>query len=362
MADIAALAEVSVATVSRALADHPAITPETKARVLAAAKAQGYALNSIPRKIRHAQFRRPRKAGSICIVMPVAHQLGSPLANAFELSLLGGIGAAMRDRGIDFQISAHAPFDDISLAKFMASHPYHGVIFLGQSQYHTALNKLADSPRPFVVWGVEAPGQRYCSVGSNNFEGGFSAAEHLLGLGRRQLVFIGQSAPITSAQTGLSQLAERRAGFSAAHTAMGVAPGKFVMRSRGPGRQAGSDAIEELLDQGHKFDGIVGSSDYIAIGAIEALVKRGCSVPGDVAVIGYDDSEVADFARPGLTSIRQDTILAGDLLVSKLLRLMDGHQVRSERLPTTIVIRESCGGATDQSVRIARKAKLMTMQ
>ncbi|MDE2441627.1 MAG: substrate-binding domain-containing protein, partial [Betaproteobacteria bacterium] len=76
---------------------------------------------------------------------------------------------------------------------------------------------------------------------------------------------------------------------------------------------------------------------------------RGYSVPGDVAVIGYDDSEIADFAQPGLTSIRQDTIQAGNLLVSKLLRLMDGHQVRSERLPTTIVIRESCGSAPGQS-------------
>lgn len=348
LVDIAAAAGVSVATVSRVLADHPAIPEKTKTRILAVAEAQGYSIDAGSKKPRKARLRRPKQAGSICVVMPVTLTAGSPLANTFELNLLGGIGAAMRDNRIDFSISAQAPFDDRSLIKFMAEHSYHGIIFVGQSQFHAGLNSLAGGPRPFVVWGVDAPDQNYCSIGSDNFVGGLRATRHLLDLGRQRLVFVGQTAPITSAQTGLSQLAARLAGFKAAHGAIGAAPGLVVMRPHGPGRKAGCDAVEELLDQGVAFDGIVASSDYIAAGAIEALLRRGLAVPGAVSVIGYDDSEIAGFVRPRLTSMRQDPILAGNLLVSKLLRLMAGHEVRSERLPTEIAVRESCGGLDRQ--------------
>jgi DNA-binding LacI/PurR family transcriptional regulator len=344
LADIAAAAGVSIATVSRVLADHPAITLETKTRVLAIAEAQGYAIDAGSKKPRKTRVRRPRQTGSICVVMPVALTAGSPLANTFELNLLGGIGAAMRDFGVDFSVSSQAPVDDLSLIRFMAEQPYHGVIFVGQSQFHAGLNSLAGGPRPFVVWGVDAPDQKYCSIGSDNFEGGLRATRHLLELGRRRIAFVGQAAPITSAQTGLSQLAERVAGFKAAHSAMGLPPGNIVMRPHGPGPKAGNDAVEELLEHGIAFDGVVASSDYIAVGAIEALLRHGLAVPGDVSVIGYDDSEIAGLVRPRLTSVGQDPILAGDLLVSKLLRLMAGHPVKSERLPTEISIRESCGG------------------
>ncbi len=348
LADIAAAAGVSIATVSRVLADHPAITQETKARVLAIAEAKGYSREAGLNEPRKARVRQPKQSGSICVVMPVALTAGSPLANSFELNLLGGIGAAMRDHRIDFSVSWQAPFDDRSLIKFMAEHPYHGIIFVGQSQFHAGLNSLSGGPRPFVVWGVDTPDQKYCSIGSDNFEGGLRATRHLLDLGRRRLAFVGQTAPITSAQTGLSQLAARITGFKAAQSGLGLPPGIVIMRPHGPGRKAGSDAVEELLGQGIAFDGIVTSSDYIAAGVIESLLRHGLAVPGDVSVIGYDDSEIADFIRPKLTSVRQDPILAGDLLVSKLLRLMAGHEVRSERLPTEISIRESCGGQVRQ--------------
>jgi signal transduction histidine kinase len=84
-------------------------------------------------------------------------------------------------------------------------------------------------------------------------------------------------------------------------------------------------------------------SDLVALGAIQTLRQRGLRVPEDVAVIGYDDIDAAALSTPGLTTIRQDVIKAGNLLASKLLRIIDGHRAKSERLPTDLVIRESCG-------------------
>ena len=108
--------------------------------------------------------------------------------------------------------------------------------------------------------------------------------------------------------------------------------------------EAAEAAVDALLARRVRFDGIVAASDLIALGAIRALLHAGRSVPGDVSVIGYDDVPVARYSRPALTTVRQDTALAGRLLVSKLMNAEAGSLLRSERLPTDLVVRESCGG------------------
>lgn len=344
LSDIAAAAGVSVATVSRVLSDHPAILQTTKAHVLALAQELGYPLPDPGSRRQKARVRRPKRSGTICAVMPVALPSGSRLANAFEMDLLGGVGAAMRDHRLDFSVSAQAPYDDLSLARFMEQHPYDGVIFFGQSQFHEGLNTLAGSHRPFVVWGVETPGQRYCSVGSDNFACGYRATQHLVSLGRKRIAFVGQSAPITTAQTSHSQLSERLAGFRNALAAVGLPADITAMRPAGSGLEAGEQGLRSLLRQGIAFDAVVASSDLVALGAIRVLRSEGRRVPEDVAVVGYDDSPFARLMTPQLTTMRQDPILAGHLLVTKLLRAMAGYEVKPERLPTELVIRESCGG------------------
>lgn len=358
LADVAAATGFSIATVSRALDDHPGLSPETKQSVTAAAQALGYPLRDPAAKT--SRQRKARRSGAICAVMPVALPTGSRLANAFEMALLGGIGAAMRDRGLDFSISAQAPYDDKSLVRFMAEHRYDGVILFGQSQFHDTLNELAAGPRPFVVWGVDVPGQQYCSIGSDNFEGGLRATSHLIGLGRKRIAFIGQAAPITTAQTRVSQMAERLGGFRAALAAAGLPSDLVMTRPAATGHQAGSEAVHILIATGQDFDAIVASSDLVAIGAMDALRQHGRSVPGDVAVVGYDDSEAANLVHPRLTTMRQDTILAGNLLVAKVLRAMDGYQIKSERLPTELVVRSSCGCRPDGAERSATPANRAT--
>lgn len=79
-------------------------------------------------------------------------------------------------------------------------------------------------------------------------------------------------------------------------------------------------------------------------------------VPEDVAVVGYDDSDLAQLIQPRLTTMRQDPILSGNLLVTKLLRAMAGYEVKSERLPIDLVVRESCGATASRPVQIAKTA------
>jgi DNA-binding LacI/PurR family transcriptional regulator len=108
--------------------------------------------------------------------------------------------------------------------------------------------------------------------------------------------------------------------------------------------------MQELLAAGSMpFDAVFAASDLIAIGAMHALAAAGLRVPGDVAVAGFDDIPTARFANPPLTTVMQDTKRAGEMLVDAVLRMIDGQQVGSERLPARLVIRESCGASARSS-------------
>jgi len=103
-------------------------------------------------------------------------------------------------------------------------------------------------------------------------------------------------------------------------------------------------SVDALLARRVAFDGVVAASDMIALGAIRALTRAGISAPSDVSVVGYDDVQFARYANPALTTISQHTEKAGRILVSKLLNSGGAEDIRSERVPTDLIVRESCGG------------------
>ena len=99
-----------------------------------------------------------------------------------------------------------------------------------------------------------------------------------------------------------------------------------------------------MIRRGLDFDGIVAASDLIALGAVRALLHAGISVPGQVSVIGFDNVPFSRYSRPALSTIAQDTMKAGRLMVSKLLDNSGDRAARSERVPTDLIVRETCGG------------------
>lgn len=328
--DLAREAGVSVSTVSRALSGSPAVNPATRERISGLAETRGY----------DAPARRPRQqansgALSIAAVMaPSAPGMPRPF-DPFSLSLLGGIGNAMRARGLPLTIAAGTPSDQLELVQFLEDTSYDGLIFLGQSTLHHALNRVAGTAPPLIVWGSDVEGQRYCSVGSDNARGGGRATGHLARLGRKRIAFIGSTATF--------ELQERRAGYAQAlaEANLDIDPTLILECPLDP--DGAIEAVDYLLDRGVALDAIVAGSDLAAIGALRALKRRGISVPGDVAVVGYDDIEIAGHSHPTLTTIRQDTIKAGRLITLKLLAMIDGHQAQSERLTTDLIVRDSCG-------------------
>jgi DNA-binding LacI/PurR family transcriptional regulator len=211
-----------------------------------------------------------------------------------------------------------------------------GVIFLGQSSLHHALNRLAGSEARFAVWGAQLPDQNYCSVGSDNVAGGRRATLHLARLGRRRIVYLGD--------TEAPEVTQRVRGYVEALDRSRLAQDPELMVAAHFTVESAEAAVDALLARGTMFDGIVAASDLIALGAVRSLLRAGRRVPEDVSVIGYDDVPFARYSRPALTTILQDTARAGRLLVSKLIDAAAGGEMRSERIPTELIVRESCGG------------------
>lgn len=327
--DLAALAGVSTATVSRALNDHPAVNDRTKRRIWQLAREHGYGFRpSMPTSLNQAD-------ATISIIVPAPQGRDGWLRDPFFLELLGGIGEAARESRCDFLVSHTTPqsFDDLN--RLMDTNRADGVIFLGQSFLHDRLNRLADIERRFIVWGGELPGQKYCSVGTDNVRGGRRATAHLTRLGRQRIAFIGdRDAP---------EMGQRFEGYKESLSRAGLKPDERLISTAHFEIESASAAVDALIAQDVNFDAIFACSDVIAIGAIRSLLKHGISVPEDVSVVGYDDVMMAKYARPALTTVRQDLLKAGRLMVSKLLNAKSGRDMVSERLDTDIIVRESCG-------------------
>ncbi len=327
--DLAQLAEVSIATVSRALNDSPAVNEETKRRVWRLAREYNYAFRP------HMPALLSGAAATLAVVIPIPQGRQPRISDPFYLELLGGIADAARDGGFDIIISHVSPKSYDELEHLMDSARADGMIFLGQSFLHEHFNRLAKARKRFVVWGAELPGQLYCSVGSDNLRGGRRATAHLIRLGRKRIAFFGDREAIEMLQRYEGYLeALKEAGIS--HDPALVAPAHFEIESA-------EAAVNKMLMSGVSFDAVFAANDLIGFGAIRALGRAGIKVPEDVSIIGYDDVQLARYSSPSLTTISQDMQKAGRLLVSRLLSASDERAMPPTRLPTDLIVRESCG-------------------
>lgn len=327
--DLAELAGVSVSTVSRALNNSALVSDRTKRKIREIAQAHNYE-GRFRDRVSGAQ---PTK--TISVVIPPPQGRDSRISDPFLLDLIGGIADALREAGADLLISHTAPTDFDEIMGTIGAGRADGMIFVGQSTLHTHLNALARQNIPFVVWGAKLPNQDYCAVGSDNRRGGHRATGHLLRLGRRKIAFIGD---IDAPEVQL-----RYQGYCDALSEAGVKLQDDLVQPAHFYVESAIEAVEILMERNVEFDGVCAAADLIAVGAIRGLLKNGKRVPQDVSVIGYDDIHMADYFSPSLSTIRQDVRKAGRLLVSKILRRIEGEPVRSELLPTELIIRESCG-------------------
>ncbi len=324
--DIADLAGVSIATVSRVLNDRPDVAPETRESVLQVVRAQGFSTN------RGARGLSSGRTGMVGLTLPL-------VADAYFSPMLSGASEALYER--DMRIVLAPTFHDhdreMSLLDRLMRGTTDGAILMLPEESVAELRLLQRQGFPFVVVDPrEAPPDGIACVAAMHAAGAKEATEHLLELGHRRIGAIA-GAP------GWYATEERLLGFRAALAAAGILlDPELVVHSdwRIPG---GTAAAEQLLSLPDPPTAIFGFNDNVAIGALHAAHNRGLSVPDDLSVVGFDDTEPAVIVTPRLTSVRQPLAEMGRMGVSLLMRLIEGKRVDAMRmeLSTKLVVRDS---------------------
>jgi DNA-binding LacI/PurR family transcriptional regulator len=186
-----------------------------------------------------------------------------------------------------------------------------------------------------VRWGCAGPDALGATVGSDNEQGGFDATEHLLQSGRRNIAFIGTAEP------GYQEVYDRWRGYCRALRAGGIEPDDRLCVKAEPSEQDGREAIDELVRRGVQFDAVFAASDVAAVGAMHALQNLGKTIPGEVAIVGFDDIPAASLTSPPLSTVRQDSRRAGEALVEAVVDAIEYGSAQTMLLPVKLIVRES---------------------
>ncbi len=327
MSDIARLCGVSTSTVSRALAGSPLIQEATREMIIQIADANGYVINPLARGL------RLQRTNTIGVVFPLGAITAQLISDPFFQQMLGHMVDEISLRGYQILVSKVAPPKPGWLRELIKANRTDGMVVIGQSDQHAALNDAGQVYLPLVVWGAHLPDQQYCVVGLDNVAGGRMATEHLIAIGRRRIAFLGDPSP--------PEIEQRRQGYLQACQAAGLDATDRLIVPAGFSPQQAEAAAERLLTDSPDVDAIFAASDVIALSALHALRRAGKRVPEDVAVVGFDDSAVAAHSNPPLTTVRQDLAHAARLLVDQLFRRLDGQATGGETLAPELIIRQS---------------------
>jgi alanine racemase len=331
--DIADIAGVSQATVSRALRNSPLVRKETRDRIQAIARELNYFVN------RNAAGLRTHQSNTLALLLFDDASDTDTRMNLFLMSLLNNIVRIAARLGYDVLVSLQQLSDDWHI-QYKASNRADGLILLGYGdymEYREKLVALADANTRFMIWGPlvkDFPGHTF---GCDNENGGFLATRHLIDIGRRNIAFIGSKSR-RSPEHGA-----RHAGYRRAQREADVECNERLRFAADNSEHQGYQAVMQLLDSGETFDAIFAGTDLIAIGAMRALQDSGRRVPDDVSVVGFDDMPLAAYVSPGLTTVQQNAKLGAEGLVNGIVGLIKGEPVESTLMAPRLIVRQSCG-------------------
>ena len=331
LATIAASAGVSVATVSKVVNGREDVAADTRALVEELLRQHDYVPPSARRSAARGHDRRadrPRRVRRLrhrrCIegVVHAGAEVGASI-------VVGQVGRRAASR-------ASRPGTGPAASR-AAGGP--GLIVVTGALTSAHIDALALTGVPLVVLDpMSLPRVEVTSIGSTNFAGGMTATQHLLGLGHRRIGYVG--GPPGS---GCNQA--RLHGYRAALESAGIPADTALVENEHFTYDVGLRAGAQLLDLPCRPTAVVGGSDTIALGVIEAARLRGLRVPADLSVTGFDDTELARMASPPLTVVRQPLREMGRVALKTVLRLAAGETLDSHHveLATELVVRSTTG-------------------
>lgn len=324
-AEIAELAGVSEATVSRVLNGDERVDADRVNAVNKAVEKLGY------KKHRAAAALASGRTGLIAVV--IDDDL-SVFQDPFWGTVTSGISRVLMEHDMQTLLLV-APLEKIDspVAQYLLRGEVDGAIFL-QLQKDSLIKKLAKQKLPLVVMGTPHTSNPFAYVDSDNASGAFAAVEHFVKLGRKNVGVITGDLNNTAAE-------QRLDGYLAAVKHFGLTDSRSLITNGDWRRDSGFDLAKKLMKKNPELDAIFCSNDVMALGAVSAVIESGKSVPDDVAIIGFDDSFLAQNSHPGLSSVRQDIAALGQEAAKMVLALLRGEDVQSEILTCELVLRET---------------------
>jgi DNA-binding LacI/PurR family transcriptional regulator len=326
--DIARLANVSKATVSRALNNSSLVKNETKERIQAIAREYHFRINVPARNL------SMRQSHTIAFVTHTYNKGQFTVENQIGLEMMGGITDGLYDLGYELLVVQVDPSNANWASQYLNSGRVDGFILMTSTRKQWHIKTLVEIGAPFIAWGVPSAKYNYCTVTGDNVTGGRLATEHLIGLGRQRVAFLGGSQDEAEVQL-------RFAGYQMALESAGRNVESELLAYGDYSHGSGSLAMQQLFEQAPDLDAVFVNSDVMAIAAINVIQNRGKSVPADVAVVGYDDIAIAAYNNLPLTTIRQNIHLAGKLLAQNLIQYIKSGVVTNVTIPVELVVRKS---------------------
>ncbi|QTH41421.1 LacI family DNA-binding transcriptional regulator [Cohnella sp. LGH] len=337
--EVAKLAGVSEATVSRVLNGIGPMKESTRQRVLQAAKQLNYELNAVA-----SSFARGR-SGNLGVVLP--HVPKVHLFSTYYFSeLLGGIGEAVHSGGYGLLLLFRDPtvvYDYVSLYR---TQRVDACIILGSSALETektAVHRLADERLPYCVMDQRFDHPQLSIVAADHEQGSYDAVKHLIERGYRKIGFLNGAPQYSNSE-------DRMAGYRKALKEAGIAEDDTRVYQGNYSRTSGKKAASQVYRDLARLDAVFVSNDRMAIGLMQGLRELGCRLPDDLKIVAYDNSDAASFTEPALTTVKVPFYEMGRLAADRLLKQLaerDRNDASAEpireKLRTELIIRQSSG-------------------
>lgn len=318
--DVARFAQVSTATVSRALSSPDRVSEGTRLRISEAVRITGYTPNQSARSLRQ------RTARTILVALP-------DIGNPFFSTILASVEREAAMRGYGVLVANRFSGDDSGrrMRDYFMSNRVDGLLLFDGSTDLTQLMMLTGEPEPFplIVACEEIPTAPFHTVKTDNGFAAERATRHLIELGHRRIGHI--RGPVGNVLT-----AEREAGFAKAMAAAGLDIRAEWMFSGAFDMDAGHAAGQCFMALDDRPSAVFAANDESAIGFLSAVQQRGLSCPRDISVVGFDDLAVASHVCPPLTTMRQPREALGRIAAEALIDVIEGQ--RRSRVPMHMVL------------------------
>jgi LacI family transcriptional regulator len=345
--EVAKKAHVSTATVSRVFNNSGPVGEATRQRVMEISRKLHYTPNQAGRML------STQRSDALGLLMPDLH-------GGFFSEVIRGMDLAAQKSHYHILVSSsHNHKDEIRGGIEMMRGRVDGLIIMSPDiDAHTLNNNLPKS-LPVVLLNCFVDGDSFDSLNIDNYNGAYQVVRHLVEHGHKRIAMI-------KGKVKNYDASERTRGFRAAVRDLGLDLAYCYEAEGNFSGESGYSAMKKILEFSPHPTAVFAANDSMAIGAISALREQNIKVPGDIALVGFDDIPIAEFMLPPLSSVRVKISELGTLAVHRLvhaIREKNNHEKQKIIIPTTLVARESCGCAGQNThVLISKNGKKEIVQ